>query len=112
MMNPAPNYRTVAARSSGKADSFGDGSPVRSGAHARSSLKNEILETIFLETAMIPLCPNCSRPMSTAQTARNAYVCTPCRELIQFFNVGAKEDHTERFRAGVILEMQSTGVGV
>jgi hypothetical protein len=60
---------------------------------------------------MTPLCPNCRRPMSTAETSRNAYVCAPCRELIQFFNVGAKQDHTERFRAGGILEMQSTGVG-
>jgi hypothetical protein len=53
---------------------------------------------------MNPLCPNCSRPMFKAEAARNAFVCAPCREIIQFFNVGVSEDHTRRFGAGVILE--------
>jgi hypothetical protein len=52
---------------------------------------------------MTPLCPNCSRPMTRAEAARNAFVCTPCREIIQFFNVGVTEDHTRRFHAPVIL---------
>ena len=60
---------------------------------------------------MIPFCPNCRSLMFKAEDARNAFVCTPCRELIQFFNVGVKEDHTRRFRAGVIMETRATGVG-
>jgi hypothetical protein len=57
---------------------------------------------------MNPLCPNCSCPMSRAETARNAFICTPCREIIQFFNVGVTEDHTRRFHAPVILAAQAT----
>ena len=41
--------------------------------------------------------------MTRAEAARNAFVCTPCREIIQFFNVGVTEDHTRRFHAPVIL---------
>jgi hypothetical protein len=108
MMKPAPKYRSAAARASGKAE-FAGATHGRStpGAHARK----QILETAILETAMTPLCPNCRHAMSTAEISRNAFVCAPCRELVQFFNVGAKEDHTARFRAGVILETHTTGVG-
>jgi hypothetical protein len=57
---------------------------------------------------MNPLCPNCSCAMSRAERSRNAFVCAPCREIIQFFNVGQNEDHTRRFGAGVIVEARAT----
>jgi hypothetical protein len=46
--------------------------------------------------------------MSSAETSRNIFACTPCREIIQFFNVGVTEDHTRRFGAGVILQAPAT----
>jgi DNA-directed RNA polymerase subunit M/transcription elongation factor TFIIS len=60
---------------------------------------------------MIPFCPNCRALMAKADDSRNAFVCAPCRELIQFFDVGTTEDHTRRFGAGVVMDRYAVGVG-
>jgi len=45
---------------------------------------------------MNPLCPNCLNVMLKAATSRNLFNCEPCREIIQFFNIGADQDRAGR----------------
>jgi tRNA(Ile2) C34 agmatinyltransferase TiaS len=44
---------------------------------------------------MNPLCPACTNEMSTA-SSRNMFRCEPCREIIQFFDIGTNAYDAEQ----------------
>ena len=41
---------------------------------------------------MHPLCPRCLNEMSKAAISPRLFRCVPCREIIQFFDVGTDGD--------------------
>jgi hypothetical protein len=41
---------------------------------------------------MHPLCPRCLNEMSKAAISSKLFRCAPCREIIQFFDVGMDGD--------------------